>query len=196
MIPTTWPKGPSPLCHLSRGDKGNAQGTARHNYTAYYHQLFAPIRESAKAVFELGIFMGNSLRMWRDYFPNATIYGADVDPATIFTEHRIVTKCFDERDVVPGSPLLADWPQFDIMIDDALHTHADNVKFFYSARHKLKSGGIYVIEDLREEELGLFQSTLDGVRAEGWEAEILYGHDRVVNGEAVPDNSLMIMVRP
>ena len=196
MIPTTWPKGPSPLCHLSRGDKGRADDTARHNYTTYYHELFAPIRESTRAVFELGIFMGNSLRMWRDYFPNATIYGADVDPATCFTEERIITKCFDEREVVPGSPLMAEWPLFDIMIDDALHTHADNVKFFYSARHKLRSGGIYVIEDLREDELSLFHATADGVTAEGWWTFLADGHERVVNGEPVPDNSLLVLVKP
>jgi trans-aconitate methyltransferase len=198
VIPMNWPKAASPLCALSHGDKGNVHGTARHNYTTYYHELFAPRRERVEAVFELGIFMGNSLRMWRDYFPNATIYGADIDAAACASASgpRIVTRCFDERDVVPGSPLLADWPLFDIMIDDAIHAHADNVKFFYSARHKLKPGGIYVIEDLRYEELDLFRATLDGVRAEGWAAEIIYGYDRMVFGESIPDNSLMVMVRP
>jgi trans-aconitate methyltransferase len=176
------------LCRLSKSDKGNAEGTARHNYTPKYHELFSPRRSTVEAVFELGIFMGNSLRMWRDYFPNATIYGADIDPETCFTESRIVTKCFDERDLVTQ---LDEWPQFDIMIDDALHTHADNVRFLYASRYKLKSGGIYVIEDLREDELGLFELTAHGLRDEGWSTE-MWTDVR----EDVPDNNLLILRSP
>jgi hypothetical protein len=32
---------------------------------------------------------GASLRAWRDYFPNAEIYGADIDREILFEEERI-----------------------------------------------------------------------------------------------------------
>ena len=65
-----------------------------HNYTDFYHKVLAEKIQSTKKVFECGIGTNNpklvsnmgvdgipgaSLRMWRDYIPNAQIYGADID---------------------------------------------------------------------------------------------------------------------
>lgn len=188
-----WPTKPTPLCALSTGDKGNAENTARHDYTRLYHALFSPIREKVQTVFELGIFQGNSLRMWRDYFPNAIVYGADIDTNFVACAKgdRIVTRQCDETD--PGSvkDLLADWPTFDIIIDDALHTFTDNVRFFSLAWERVKPGGFYVIEDLRKEELPLFKQW----SAVGYDKRAtLYDHsDRIVNGEEIPDNSVLVL---
>jgi hypothetical protein len=37
---------------------------------------------------------------------------------------------------------------FDIIIEDGLHTFNANVCFFENSIHKLKSGGYYIIEDI------------------------------------------------
>src|SRR5215471_2013904 len=55
-----------------------------HSYIPYYDELFRPIREKVKCVLEIGIgyeelmqpfvpeyVPASSLKMWRDYFPNA-----------------------------------------------------------------------------------------------------------------------------
>lgn len=187
---TKWPNKSTPLCALSQGDKGNPENTARHDYTRLYHALFSPIREKVTTVFELGIFQGNSLRMWRDYFPNAIIYGADIDANYVACAkgERIVTRVCDETD--PGSviDLLADWPEFDIIVDDALHTFTDNLKFFSYAWPRLKKGGVYVIEDVRKDEQSLFKA---------WGNNgTLYDHsDRKVNGEEIPDNAVWVRVK-
>ena len=34
---------------------------------------------------------GASLRMWKDYFPNASIFGCDIDRDVLFSEERIKT---------------------------------------------------------------------------------------------------------
>ena len=39
---------------------------------------------------------GASLRVWRDFFPNAKIYGGDIDKETLFIEDRISTYYVDQ----------------------------------------------------------------------------------------------------
>ena len=41
---------------------------------------------------------GASLRAWRDFFPNATILGADLDREVLFEEERITTGYMDQTD--------------------------------------------------------------------------------------------------
>jgi hypothetical protein len=94
---------------------------------------------------------GASLRAWRDFFPNAEIFGADIDRGILFQEDRIKTYYCDQ-----GSPndikTLWDTPElqeeFDIIIEDGLHEVEHNVIFFENSIHKLKVGGVYIIEDL------------------------------------------------
>ena len=60
--------------YAGTGDKGTG-----HNYIESYENLFKDIRYDAKNIFEIGVCGGYSLRMWKEYFPNAMIYGADVN---------------------------------------------------------------------------------------------------------------------
>jgi hypothetical protein len=41
---------------------------------------------------------GASLRVWRDYFRNAKIYGGDIDKEILFEEDRIKTFYVDQLD--------------------------------------------------------------------------------------------------
>ena len=89
----------------------------RHSYTPFYYELLKDRRQSIKKVLEMGIgyfegmpekkvvfdpslkrnyHRGASLYMWRDFFPNAKIYGADVRPETMFKDERIETFLCDE----------------------------------------------------------------------------------------------------
>ena len=42
---------------------------------------------------------------------------------------------------------------FDIMIDDAIHTFEANKTFFLNSVHKLSKNGIYIIEDVTTDAL-------------------------------------------
>jgi hypothetical protein len=46
---------------------------------------------------------------------------------------------------------------FDIIIDDGLHTFEANITLLENSFHKLKEGGIYIIEDVRRIELSKFE---------------------------------------
>jgi hypothetical protein len=93
---------------------------------------------------------GNSLRAWRDYFTNANVYGIDVDENTMFEEERIKTFCSSSMDKDTMDNILSKLPQFDMVIDDGLHTLEANLETLKIVFPYLKNGGIYVIEDVNQ----------------------------------------------
>ena len=74
---------------------------------------------------------GGSLRMWRDYFKNAKIFGADIDKDCLFNEDRIKTFYVDQSD---KDSIINMWKQideneFDILIDDGCHRFEETIIF-------------------------------------------------------------------
>lgn len=130
-----------------------------HTYTDFYERIFGPYRKKVSNVFECGLGSvrtmgvgaspGASLRMWKDYFPNANIYGADIDSSLLFTEDRIYTYEMDQlsSDSV-NSVFNSISVKFDIVIDDGLHTLGAASSLFALAFDYLEDGGIYIVEDI------------------------------------------------
>eukprot|EP00908_Phaeocystis_cordata_P001815 Transcript_11945.p1 GENE.Transcript_11945~~Transcript_11945.p1 ORF type:complete len:464 (-),score=86.64 Transcript_11945:21-1412(-) len=52
-----------------------------HEYTLFYPQYLEPLRGAEFDLLEIGVHREESLKLWRDYFPRATIWGADKDAA-------------------------------------------------------------------------------------------------------------------
>jgi len=138
----------------------------RSGYTATYKELFEPIRNTCKAVLEIGIgtmdrsvvssFAGNlslfphylpggSLRSWRDYFPGAQITGVDIASDCMFTEERIRTVMGDSSGL--GILGLLD-KQYDVIIDDGNHNPKYQMATLRNLKNLLSPNGIYVIEDI------------------------------------------------
>jgi hypothetical protein len=161
----------SGLCDKYGSDKGS-NGVASetypwkpHNYSDHYERLFGHRKERVKSVFECGIGTNNvnlpsnmtstgkpgaSLRVWRDYFVNATIYGADIDTEILFQDSRIKTYYVNQLDVESIQNLwsLINHQDFDVMIDDGLHTFEAGLTLFENSINKLGHEGIYIIEDV------------------------------------------------
>lgn len=152
-----------------------------HNYTDFYALLFDHCRNEIKEVFELGIGTNNedvpssmtkagkpgaSLRMWREYFPNANIIGADIDDRILFEEERISTY---EVDQTSTKSIKTMWDKinndFDIIIDDGLHEYDANINFFENSFHKLNSGGVYIIEDVAHKQITKYQQYFSKINA-------------------------------
>ncbi len=51
--------------------------TETHRYEGFYDVEFPPRKESAANVLEIGVAFGDSVRLWHDYFENATIHGIE-----------------------------------------------------------------------------------------------------------------------
>ena len=161
----------SSLCDKYGSDKGfqekpNKQfyGWEPHTYADFYSHLFDHCRFDIKKVFECGIgtnnpklistmgstyIPGSSLRVWRDYFENAQIYGADVDKDIMFSEERIKTFYVDQTD---KDSIAKMWnnineTDFDLIIDDGLHRFQPGCCLWENSFGRLKKNAIYIIED-------------------------------------------------
>jgi len=93
---------------------------------------------------------GASLRVWKDYFTRANIYGADIDRDILFNENRIKTFYVNQLD---KTSIYKMWKaikkrNFDIIIDDGMHSYQAAITFFIHSYNKLRSGGYYIIEDV------------------------------------------------
>jgi hypothetical protein len=133
-----------------------------HNYyNSVYEDAFKDMRENVKLLCEIGIggfwkevgwVPGNSLKVWRDYFPNAKVLGLDINLHEITDSERISLEWLDQskRDlVIEYSRKLEN---YDVIIDDGSHNVYDQqitLAYFFRS---LKSGGIYVLEDLHSSE--------------------------------------------
>lgn len=154
-------------------------GRDNHNYSDVYSRLFSHCRGSVKYVFECGIGTTNnlitsnmgskgspgaSLRVWRDYFPNALIYGADIDKSILFEEERIKTFYVDQTSPESIDELWREisHKEFDLLIDDGLHEFHAGIQLFTSSKEKIAPHGIYIIEDVSIEDLLKYYTYFSG----------------------------------
>ena len=98
------------------------KGSRYHNFAVKYEKLFSGIRNAAKSILEIGVAQGQSMKMWADYFPNATIHGADISDASRVARHTL-TDQFHLTDQRSRAQLknLEQFSPFDIIIDDGNH---------------------------------------------------------------------------
>ena len=120
------------------------------SYLDIYEKHFVNIKEKVKTFVEIGVFNGKSLKMWKEYFPNAQIYGIDIDPrCKQFEEERIKILIGDQNDDEFLLNLKSEIGPIDILLDDGSHITSHQIKTFEILIDNLNSGGFYAIEDLR-----------------------------------------------
>lgn len=135
-------------------DKGST-----HSYIGVYEEMLEPIRMSPINLLEIGVFEGGSLFMWHRYLQNAQIYG--IDNGT-WKENRSKAKfeltCrldrvhyieADATDRERIEDLLPD-TRFDVIIDDGSHNLEDQQASLSIFWKMLRTGGTYIIEDIRK----------------------------------------------
>jgi trans-aconitate methyltransferase len=138
-------------------------------YTPLYDILFSGMRERPLNVLEIGIGTmfpgavssmhgyapadyrpGASLRVWKEYFPNARIYGVDIQPDCMFSEDRIRTFQLDSANACE----VADWKRkhpdlfFDVVIEDGSHSDESQLRSLANWWERVLPGGLYITEDL------------------------------------------------
>jgi len=153
----------TPMCEIF--EKNKSDKSTFHNYTTLYNFLFSKYIKKKINFFEVGLGTNNldvpsnmgpngtpgaSLYAFREYFKNANICGADIDDRILFEDDGIWTFYVDQTNPETIKKL---WDcfentEFDIIIDDGLHDYNANITFFENSFHMLKTGGIYIIEDI------------------------------------------------
>jgi len=141
----------------------------KHDYTTYYYEMFKDRRNEIKKVLEMGIgyyetmkhveikyddklkrhyHRGASLKMWRDFFPDAQIYGADIMPETMFEDERIKTFLCDETKKGDIENLVKQTgSDIDFFVDDGSHRYPHQIFLAKTILPLLKDDVIYIIED-------------------------------------------------
>ncbi len=126
-----------------------------HSYIEVYEQILEPYRNGN--CLEIGIFRGDSLRMWEKYF-TGEVYGVDCSETPIdgmanlgemiaSGEHNIYIFNAESSAEV--------WEHFggktfDVIIEDAGHNIEQQLEMYRIFKEYLNPGGVYIIEDIQD----------------------------------------------
>ncbi len=169
---------------------GNRYGPHGHWYARRYATHFASRRFKRLHILELGVGGysdprngGESLRMWKAFFPRSLIYAIDIYEKRPLEEPRI--KVFQGRqdDEAFLRRVVAEMGRLDIVIDDGSHVNDHVLKAFQVLFPLVEAHGLYVVEDTqtsywpgfggssdeldrRDTTMGYFRSLVDGLNYE------------------------------
>ena len=143
-----------------------------HKYTDLYAMLFAPLRNTAQNITEIGIAAGQSLWLWNDYFPQAHIWGIDVvrhqlrkqRPAFTANAPRVHLLLADVTNASEVESFGFSPESMDVIVDDGPHSSGPNERILVNMWPYLKPGGYYCVEDVQTgiDDMAAAQSTASG----------------------------------
>ena len=119
------------------------------NYFSIYEEIFKKYQKKNITFVEIGVGLGGSLFMWRNYFGNRSrIIGIDLNPQA----KELEKKGFE---IFIGSQQDEDfWNSFykkigkvDIILDDGGHKNLQQISTFFYSLPNIKDNGLIVIED-------------------------------------------------
>ena len=79
-VPVPEPRPVDPTNDLEKLGDIYTPSKRNHDYLRHYWRYFRDVRLSARKVVQVGLQTPRSINMWEEFFPNATIYGLDIDP--------------------------------------------------------------------------------------------------------------------
>lgn len=162
---------PTELCELFLKYKADKCPAIAHSYSPHYYNILKHFKNEPICILEIGVGslsvmqkyigkeyeVGASLKAWRDFFPNAQIFGLDIDRTALFESDRI--KCFysDQADSESLHSAISeirkysnnDGLLFDIIIDDGSHQKSHMINSFETLSCYVKVNGFYIIEDIK-----------------------------------------------
>jgi hypothetical protein len=155
----------STALNASYSDKASGHG---------YDKVFAHLFEgkTVSNFLEIGLFLNElqhtDLNAWASIFPSANIYGGDKKESQLFNSGNISMHVVDQEVAASFDALKAAFPvEFDVVIDDASHVYANTVTTFEALFSAVKTGGMYLIEDIQDAGEGAnnWQQTLEQLEA-------------------------------
>ncbi|MEI7436711.1 MAG: class I SAM-dependent methyltransferase [bacterium] len=136
------------LADLYQTDKGSG-----HGYMKIYRRFLRPYKFRPVRLLEIGVGGrgptngGASLRMWKNYFPFGKIYALDLFDKSQLEEPGIRIFQGDQSDPDALRRVTDESGDLDIIIDDGSHRNDHVVKTFELLFPRLKTGGLYFVED-------------------------------------------------
>ena len=122
-------------------------GVLGHNYAQHYDNILP--HYNIELMLEIGVSWGASIKMWYEYFPMAMIYGMDINENRFkkkdLENDRIKIVIGDQGNMYDLLKLNHAW---DFIVDDGSHKTDHQLLSFEVLFHYLRSGGLYVVEDI------------------------------------------------
>lgn len=138
----------TPLCRFYGSDKGS------HLFTPVYEKIFSALRYKKINLLEIGVggyedpySGGESIFLWKSYFPFARLFFLDIVDKTHFSKGRVKVFQGSQNDADILQNVVREAGELDVIIDDGSHINQHQIESFEILFPSLKDGGIYVIED-------------------------------------------------
>lgn len=138
------------VANKNKTDKGT-QWFEKHSYTEVYQKYIN--YTSQFKLLEIGVYHGDSIRMWKEYNSKIDLYVMDNNPSCLsLFDNSLCKKIFigdqgNKDDLLKIKEELGE-NSLDYVVDDGSHEMSDHHISLASILPLLKSGGIYFIEDL------------------------------------------------
>jgi hypothetical protein len=135
----------------SKTDKNTA-----HSYLPLYQKLLVKKKETAKNILEVGVQAGGSIKLWSDFFTNATVYGLDImnnDNHLEFIKNKENIKLYISTDAYNKdfftTTFLNKNIKCDLILDDGPHSLESMIRFIKLYSQIMTDDGILIIEDVQ-----------------------------------------------
>lgn len=120
-----------------------------HGYCPHYESALGHLRAEPIRLLEIGVDHGWSMRMWRDFFPSATLVGVDINTSIHGLDPNDVTiDRVDCDDVDQLRSFAARYEPFDVIVDDGGHSMRQQQLAVVTLWDLLKPGGFFIMEDM------------------------------------------------
>ena len=168
----------------------------KHSYLETYGRIFERIKDRKNKILEIGIYKGDSLNLWAEYFTQSLIYGIDQDyPQEGNLElHDAVSVIIGDAYTSKMVELLNEEGKFDVIIDDGSHYlyHQKFVIDYYC--DLLTEDGILIIEDVNCDFNAEFNSRYIDMLVEWFPEDLkkyVYIDDRRAKNNNMADNLII-----
>jgi hypothetical protein len=141
-------------------DNSRTDKNTTHSYLELYEQILNKRKTTATQVLEIGIGLvdhicgdGGSIKLWNDYFLNATIHAVDIKHIdTVWSGIKNQPRIVLHTSVDAYSKQFVESlnAKFDFIIDDGPHTLDSMKKCIKLYLPTLKDHGILIIEDVQD----------------------------------------------
>jgi cephalosporin hydroxylase len=116
-----------------------------HGYMPAYFKIRDSLKDP-KAICEVGVREGDSLKIWLEMFPGVKIVGVDYDPNATWPDGTV--QVFGNQvDWDLPLKLAHHSPSYDLIVDDASHIAQFTLLTWQALWPLVSAGGFYVIED-------------------------------------------------
>lgn len=127
---------------------GTDKNSLKHDYLRKYELFLSQFKKYPITIMELGVFNGESIQMWEQYYPNAHVIGVDIDEKCkkYANEKTEIEIC--DLGKVENIEILGEKYKPNIVVEDASHFWSHQIKAIDVLLPHVSDGGVYIMEDI------------------------------------------------